>query len=141
MCGMDKNLLTGRLVISAITISLEEAAIYAVWRWLLPRYGVALPAAVLVAVMAVWLGFSVWLFIFTTRALNRQPQVGLPSMLGINGRAAGPLSPDGMVNIRGELWGATSTEGNIRAGEEIVVTGEKGLKLTVRRRHPGGTTR
>jgi membrane-bound ClpP family serine protease len=138
---MDRNLTTGRLVLSTITISAEEAAIFAVWRWLLPRWNIMLPVWVLVAVMAAWLGFSAWLFIFTTRFLKRQPQVGLPSMVGTAGRAAGPLSLEGMVNIRGELWGATSIEGNIRAGEEIVVAGENGLKLTVRRRHPGGTTR
>ncbi len=58
------------------------------------------------------------------------------SMVGMSGRAAGPLSPEGMVNIRGELWKATSVEGNIKSGEEVTVVGEEGLKLKVRRAHP-----
>jgi membrane-bound ClpP family serine protease len=130
---MDKKLTAGRAVIAVISTSVEETAIFAIWRWLLPEWGVRLPVAVLLVVMAAWLGFSIWLFVFTTRVLNRQPPAGLPSMVGTTGRAAGPLLPQGMVNIRGELWGATSIEGNIPSGEEIVVMGEKGLKLKVRR--------
>jgi membrane-bound ClpP family serine protease len=133
---MDRKLAITRLVMSTITTSLEEAAIYAVWRWLLPQWDIRLPVIALVAAMAAWLGFSAWLFIFMTRFLKRQPMVGLPSMVGSAGRAAGPLTPEGLVKIRGELWGAASVEGNIRAGEEIVVTGEQGLKLAVRRAKP-----
>jgi len=130
---VDKNLTIGRLISSIISISVEEAAIYAVWRWLLPELNIRLPVAVLVIVMAAWLAFSVWLFIFTTRYLQRQPTAGLPSMVGTTGRAAGPLAPGGMVRIRGELWGATSIDGDIKGGEGIVVAGQEGLKLKVRR--------
>lgn len=54
-------------------------------------------------------------------------------MVGTTGRAAGPLAPGGMVRIRGELWGATSIDGDIKGGEGIVVAGQEGLKLKVRR--------
>jgi membrane-bound ClpP family serine protease len=130
---MDRKLTAGRLVIAVITTSVEEAAIYSIWRWLLPDLGVRLPVAALLAVMAAWLAFSVWLFIFTTRFLKRQPSPGLPSMVGTAGRAASLISPEGMVNIRGELWVAISTEGKIRSGEKIVVVGQEGLKLKVQR--------
>jgi len=130
---VDKNLTIGRLISSIISISVEEAAIYAVWRWLLPELNIRLPVAVLVIVMAAWLAFSVWLFIFTTRYLKRQPTAGLPSMVGTTGRAAGPLAPGGMVRIRGEWGGATSIDGDIKGGEGIVVAGQEGLKLKVRR--------
>jgi membrane-bound serine protease (ClpP class) len=133
---MDKNLIIGRLISSTVGISAEEAAIYVVWRWLLPEWGIRLHVAVLVAVMAAWFAFSVWLFIFTTRYLMRQPTAGLPSMVGTTGRAAGPLAPGGMVRIRGELWGATSIDGDIRGGEGIVVIAQEGLKLRVKRAKP-----
>ncbi len=54
-------------------------------------------------------------------------------MVGAAGKAAGNLAPEGMVKIRGELWGAISEEDEIVAGESIIVTGEKGLKLLVRK--------
>jgi membrane-bound ClpP family serine protease len=138
---MDRSITAGRLVVAVVTTSAEEAAIYAIWRWLLPEAGVRLPVEVPAAVMAVWLGFCVWLFFFTTRALKLRPAGGMISMVGMTGRAAGPLLPDGMVNISGELWKATSMDGKIKSGEEVVVTGEEGLKLKVRRARPGETTR
>jgi membrane-bound ClpP family serine protease len=131
--NVDSKLTAGRAVIAVVTTAAEEAAIYSIWRWLLPDLGLRLPVAVLLAVMAAWLAFCTWLFIFTTRFLRRQPSVGLPSMVGATGKAAGPLAPEGMVNIRGELWEAASTEGKLRNGERIVVVGQDSLKLQVRK--------
>jgi membrane-bound ClpP family serine protease len=37
------------------------------------------------------------------------------------------------VKIRGELWGAVAEGGDVSKGEEVIVTGEDGLRLTVRR--------
>jgi membrane-bound ClpP family serine protease len=134
---MDKGITAGRLIVAIVTTSVEEAAFYVIWRLFLP----GVPVAVVAAVMAIWLGFCVWLFIFVTRALKLKPTKGILSMVGMTGRAAGPLSPEGMVNIRGELWKATSIEGSIKSGEEIEVVGEDGLKLKVGRLRPGQTIR
>jgi membrane-bound ClpP family serine protease len=128
----DRTITAGRLVVAVVTTGAEEAAIYAVWRWLLP----GVPAAAVAAIMAVWLGFCIWLFVFTTRALKLRPTKGMLSMVGMTGRAAGPLSPEGMVNIRGELWKAASIEGKIKSGEVVEVVGEEGLRLKVKRTHP-----
>jgi membrane-bound ClpP family serine protease len=133
---MRSRLTTTRLVLAIISTSLEETAIWVIWRWLLPEFGVNLPVGALVGIMIAWGIFSIWLFIFTTRVLKKQTQVGLPSLVGASGRAASRLSPEGMVRVRGELWGATSNEGDIETGEEVVVVGERGLKLLVKRTGP-----
>jgi membrane-bound ClpP family serine protease len=130
---MRTRLTTTRLVLAVISTSLEELAIWVIWRWLLPEFGVNLPVAVLISIMIAWGAFSIWLFVFTTRVLRRQAEVGLPSMVGAAGKAASRLSPEGLVRIRGELWGATSNEGVIETGEEVVVVGERGLKLLVKK--------
>ncbi len=54
-------------------------------------------------------------------------------MVGAIGQAASRLSPEGMVKIHGEVWGAISEVGEIIPEEDIIVTGEKGLKLLVRK--------
>jgi membrane-bound ClpP family serine protease len=128
-----------RLVLAIVSTSLEEAAIWAIWRFLLPGAGIHLPVGALTGIMVAWGAFSAWLFIFTTRALKKQPEVGLPSMVGALGQVVSRLSPRGLVKIRGELWNATSSEGDIEAGESVVVVGERGLKLIVKR--AGSTTR
>jgi len=126
-------LTTARLVLAIVSMALEQGAIYVIWRWLLPQFGINLPLSVLIGVMVAWAVFGIWLFLFTTHTLRRQVPVGLPSMVGTKGKVASKLVPEGLVRIKGELWVATSSEGNIDAGEGIVVVGEDGLKLLVRR--------
>ncbi len=130
---MNRRLTLARLVISIVSTGLEEIAIWAIWRRVLPELGIRWPWQLMVVVMAAWAAFSIWLFIFTTRTISRGVQVGLPSMVGSRGKTAGTLNPEGLVKIRGELWGAVSEGGEIGNGEEVIVTGEDGLKLTVRK--------
>ena len=122
-----------RLVLAIISTALQEAAIYVIWRWLLPDFDIYLPVSVLVAVMIFWGILAVSLFIFTTRTLKKQTVVGLPTMIGSRGKAAGRLSPEGMVRIKGELWAAVADGDGIDKGEWVEVVGEDGLKLVVRR--------
>ena len=124
---------TARLILAIVSTALEEVAIVVIWRWLLPEFGIELPPAVLIAVMVAWALFAAALFVFTTRTLKRQTVVGLPTMIRSKGKVASSLTPEGLVRIKGELWGATSAEGNIDAGEQIEVVGEDGLKLVVRK--------
>ncbi len=130
---MDKKLTATRLVLAVISTGLEEVAIWAIWRWVLPDFGIRPPWLPLIIIMIVWAAFGTWLFIFTTRTLQRQAQMGLTSMVGTRGRVALTLSPEGLVKIRGELWGAVSDGGKIEAGAEVVVVGENGLKRSVRK--------
>ena len=130
---MNKKLTLTRLVLAVISTGLEEVAIWAIWRWVLPDFGIRPPWLPLIIIMIVWAAFGTWLFIFTTRTLQRQAQAGLPSMVGTRGRVASALDPEGLVKIRGELWGAVSDGGKIEAGAEVVVVGENGLKLSVRK--------
>jgi membrane-bound ClpP family serine protease len=124
---------TARLILAIVSTSLEEVAIYVIWRWLLPEFGIKLPLSVLIGVMVAWAVFAGALFVFTTRTLKRQAVVGLPTMIGSKGKVASSLAPEGLVRIRGELWGATSAEGNVDKDEEVEVVGEDGLKLVVRK--------
>ena len=124
---------TARLILAIISTSLEEVAIFVIWRWLLPEFDIFLPFSVLIIVMIAWAVFAVVLFVFTTRTLKKQTVVGLPTMIGSRGKVASSLVPAGLVRIRGELWGAVSDEGNLGVGEAVEVVGEDGLKLIVRK--------
>jgi membrane-bound ClpP family serine protease len=130
---MDSKMTVARLILAVVSTSLEEGAIYAIWRWLLPEFDIELSLPVLIGVMVAWAAFCVTLFLFTTRTLKRQKMVGLPTMIGSRGKVASLLAPEGLVRIRGELWGATSAKGNLNTGEEVEVVGENGLKLVVRK--------
>ena len=130
---MSKNLTLTRLILAVISTGLEEVAIWAIWRRVLPDFGIELPSTLLIIVMIAWAAFGTWFFIFTTWTLKRQVPMGLSSMVGTGGETVSPLGPEGMVKIRGELWRAVSDGGKINAGEEVVVVGQNGLKLSVRK--------
>ena len=128
-----QGLTTARLIIAIVTTALQEVAIYVIWSWLLPEWGIYMSREALIGVMIFWGLFATWLFIFTTRTLKRQTVVGLPTMVGSRGRASSPLAPNGMVRIKGELWTATAAEGEVKKGDDVEVVAEDGLKLIVRR--------
>ena len=128
----NRRLTTARLFLAIFTTTLEEMAIYAMWRWVLPGWDINLPVGVLIGAMIAWGIFSVSLFTLTTNILRKQVPAGLPSMVGTRGKAASVLSPEGMVKIKSELWAAKANAGTIASGENIVVVGEDGLKLVVK---------
>jgi len=132
-----RQLTAARLVLAVVSTGLEELAIWAIWQWLLPELGVNLPVAVLVVVMLGWAVFGVTNFIIISRVLRKQAVVGLPGMLGSRGRVASALIPEGLVRIKGELWTAIAEGGSITVGEEVIVIGEEGLRLKVRRSQEG----
>ena len=134
-----RRLTAARAALAVISTSGEETLIWAVWRFLLPALDVNLPRAVLFIAMGVWLVISIGIFTFVTRTLKRQKPAGRPTMVGMTGTAASALTPQGMVRIQSELWTATSEDGDIPAGELVVVTGEKRMKLAVRRRDARAT--
>ena len=124
---------TARLIIAVVSTLVEEFAFYAIWRWLLPEFDIYVPVWVLVAVMVLWAAFAIVSFIFVTHVLRRRAIVGLPTMVGMRGKVRSPLSPEGQVMIKGELWTAKSIDGNMDAGEAVTVVGQDSLQLIVRR--------
>ena len=128
---------TARLILAIVSTAAVEAALFAVWRWVLPEWGIEIPFAVLIGVMAAYAVFAVVDFQFVTRILKRQTVVGLPTMIGTKGKVVSPLAPEGQVIIKGELWGAEAIDGNIGIGEVVTVVGQDSLKLIVRKEDKG----
>ena len=88
-------------------------------------------------ILPVVLSLSAILLMLVTLGIRaqRQPAVtGESGMLQSFGSALTSIDPGGMgrVATRGEIWTATSSE-PIQAGDRVVITGIKGLLLTVRR--------
>jgi membrane-bound serine protease (ClpP class) len=64
------------------------------------------------------------------KARRAKVTTGTAGMIGLTGRAATGIAPEGTVFVRGELWRARSNM-NIARGEDIRVTGIEGLTLDV----------
>ncbi len=126
--------MTGRLILAIISTILEEAAIVVIVRWGLPQIGVDIRIPGLIALMVVWLTYSVFTYRMGSRALMKKQLVGLPDMIDSKGKVVSPLAPEGMVRIRGELWVAKLASGEMKPDGEVIVVGQDGLKLVVRER-------
>ncbi len=105
----------------------------AVVLWGLPQLDLYIPMAGLIAMMVAWGTLSIILYRMGTQALKRKPVVGLPAMIGGRAKVISPLAPNGVVKIKNELWEAKSDGRKIKAGEEVTVLGQDGLRLIVRK--------
>jgi membrane-bound ClpP family serine protease len=121
-----------RLIFTIVSTLLEEAAILVIVLWGLPSIDIDIPWPGLVALMLAWLGWSVFTYRMGSRALRQKPFISLVDMAGSKGTVVSPLTPEGLVKIRGELWVAKSVTGTIEAGQEVVVVAQDRLKLVVR---------
>lgn len=89
-------------------------------------WSVLVPAAVGFA------AFGALVLVSVGRTLRRRPVAGAEEMIGLIGRAATALEPEGKVFVHGEYWNAHSVEA-LPAGAAVEVTRVDGLRLEVRR--------
>lgn len=86
---------------------------------------------VMLSVLAVVLFFLVAMPT-VQRARLSTTTVGRESMIGLTGRAIGVFDPDGLVEVAGARWRASShREAGLADGTEVVVTGVDGVYLEV----------
>jgi membrane-bound serine protease (ClpP class) len=69
------------------------------------------------------------------RTMRRRQVAGVSEMIGLVGRANGPLSPEGSVFVRGEYWSARADQ-PVAPGERVEVVAVDGMRLRVRRAPP-----
>ena len=99
--------------------------------WLLPRWGVTIPIWGLILLMFLFGIYEVISYWIGIRALARKPVISLQAMIGCHGRAVTPITSEGYVQIKGELWRALSAGPNIDEGSQIVVVEVNRLTLFV----------
>jgi membrane-bound serine protease (ClpP class) len=128
---------TARLILAILSTLLEEAAVVVVVLWGLPKLGIRIPLAGLIALMAALAAYAVITYRMGSRALRRKTVAGLTDMVGSKGKVVTPLDLEGLVRIKGELWKSKSVDRGIDAGEEVIVVKQDGLKLIVRRNKRG----
>ena len=96
----------------------------------MPSIGVSL--WVMLPTVAVLGGGGAWVAFTIIRSRREEPEVVVPSLVGVTGYVVTELSPRGVVQVAGEQWSAVS-EGreSIPEGREIRVIQVSGATLTV----------
>jgi membrane-bound serine protease (ClpP class) len=90
---------------------------------------------VLVPVVAGFAAFAALVVFAVSRTMLSKQTAGVSELIGLRGRVAIRLAPEGKVFVRGEYWNASADE-EIASGESVEVTAVEGLHLRVRRADP-----
>ena len=94
----------GLLIVAVVLLAL--------WEWS------GLSSVVAVALFLVWIVKDVLMFPLVRRAYESDAKTGVDQLIGLAGTAREPMSPDGYVFVRGELWRA-----RLRPGDEPIPVG------------------
>jgi len=121
----------GYTAYSIITTLLEEIALAAIVLWLLPVFGIVIPLWALALMMIAWGTYSYVSYRLCKKALDKKVTSPGEAMIGCQGQAKTCLDPDGIVQVQGELWKATTADSIIQSGEDVVVQGISGLTVFV----------
>ncbi len=90
---------------------------------------IPLPITILVA-----LPIAVFVFIIHIKVIpsfHWKQTTGREGMIGLEGRVVQPLTPVGVIHVKGENWKAKSVGDYIEADENVEVAGIEGLTLRV----------
>ena len=86
----------------------------------------------LIAIVAICIiAFFVFVINRGIRAHRRQASAGREDLIGKIAEVRIALEPKGIVFIQGERWTAISETGQVKPGEEVIITKVAGLKLWV----------
>lgn len=112
---------------------LDEAAIITLVLLVLYYLGVRIPVGATVALSIVLVIVVFLLHLAIMPMFHKKPVTGIESMIGMKCKVVDPLSPSGMVSLKGEYWRADSIKGEVAAGEQVEIVDSDGLTLKVRR--------
>jgi membrane protein implicated in regulation of membrane protease activity len=119
------------IIYNIATGFLKGAILLLIVLWLLPVWGINIPIWGLILIVVVFLTYEIITFRLGKKALERKPAIWSDAIVGRCGKATTPLTPDGYVQVNGELWRAFSSDTNINEGDDIVVVELDRLTLHV----------
>jgi len=118
--------------LKVLVLLLDEAAAVALVFFVLWVLGIEVPLPIII-VVALLLGTVVFITHKAIIPTFRKKQItGAEGLMGLEGEVIEPLTPKGLVRVKGEYWKAKSVGENIAVGEEVEILGLNGLTLKVR---------
>ncbi len=90
--------------------------------------------AVIATTVLVSVAFFLFIIGMGLKAQRRRPTTGAEGLAGEEGIAVTDLRPEGRVKVHGETWTASSSGGDIPAGDKIIVEKSENLRLLVGRK-------
>ena len=120
--------------LKVLVLLLDEAAAVALVFLVLWWLGIEIPLLIMIPV-ALLLGALIFVIHRAVIPTFHKKQVtGAEGLIGLEGEVIKPLTPVGVVRVKGEYWKAKSVDENIAVGEEVEILKLNGLTLTVKRK-------
>ena len=123
--------------LKVLVLLLDEAAVVALALlviWALD-IEIPLPVAIVGALVFGALVFIVHKAVIPT--FHQKQVTGAEELIDLEGEVVKPLTPKGMVRVKGEYWKAKSVGEDVEVGEKVEVLALEGLTLMVRRKFSG----
>ena len=123
-----------------LILMLDEVAAIIVILLILHFLGIQITLPIKIAA-----GITFFIFVFIRHiavipSFHRKQVTGREGMIGEQGKVVKPLTPAGIINIKGEYWNAKSVADSIEIGENVEIVGVEGLTLQVKRKGVSPTT-
>jgi membrane protein implicated in regulation of membrane protease activity len=121
-------------IYSVISSVIETAVLAAALVWVLPLFGITLSWWWILLILVVFVVYCYIMYIIGHPTVLYEPVTAPESIIGNEGVVEADLAPEGYVRVRGELWKASCADGPLSKGDEVIITGLNGMKLTVERK-------
>ena len=115
-----------------LLLMLDEAIVIAVILLLLYFLGVEITLTIKICAGVVFIIFVFVRHVAVIPSFHRKQVTGREGMIGQHGRVVKPLTPAGVISIKGEYWNARSVNGSIGTDESVEIVGIDGLVLSVK---------
>ena len=117
-----------------LILMLDEAAVILVVLLILYFLGIQLTSAIKIGAGIIFVIFVFIRHVAVIPSFHRKQVTGREGMIGEQGKVVKPLTPEGVITIRGEYWSAKSVDDSIEADENVEIVGLEGLTLRVKRK-------
>jgi membrane-bound serine protease (ClpP class) len=127
---MKRNLREWLVVILSLADDAAVALLILLGLWL---GGIAITVPVIIGIVGFFIVLAVLMHRLIIPVLRRKPVNGPEGMPGTTGKTVTPLNPQGLVRLKGENWQAVSMEGDMAAGQKVIVVSIEGLLVKVKK--------
>ncbi len=122
--------------LKVLALLLDEAAVLVLVVVILRFFEIRIPLPVTIVIILL-LGIAIFVIHKAViPSFHWRTVTGPEGMIGTGGIVVEPLKPNGAIIVKGELWKAKATGGDIEAGEEVEIVGIEGLTLEVKHKAP-----
>ena len=117
-----------------LILMLDEAAVIVIILLILHFVGIQITLPIKIGAGIIFVIFVFIRHVAVIPSFHRKQVTGREGMIGEQGKVVEPLTPAGLITIKGEYWSAKSVDDSIDADENVEIIGLEGLTLRVKRK-------